>query len=138
MGALVTNMVNFQRIANSCCHCSMSTPQCHTASSSPWHCHCRQSLSSPPSLCNCSIAVNVTMPRCLEFAMALPLQAVSLEFAITLPLQYRHQCHTATLPHCHAGIPSENRTDQHIHHIVRLPTHLSDNPSEDTEPIADQ
>jgi hypothetical protein len=82
--------------------------------------------------------VNATMPCCLEFAMASPLQAVSLKFAIKTPLQYCDQCHTATLPHRHAGISSENPTDQRIHHIVRLPTLLSDNPSKDTEPIADQ
>ncbi len=57
---------------------------------------------SLPSRCPCSILVNATPPGHLQFAIALPLQAVTLsiveEFAVTSLTQYRPQCHTATLP----------------------------------------
>jgi hypothetical protein len=125
-------------------HCSMSMPQ--RSPGTTWYIrsifnasqtHVAVSLKSTITS-QLQYPRQVTMTCCLKFAMASPLQAVSLKFAITPPLQYHHQCHTATLPHRHAGISSENPTDQRIHHIVRSAMHLSDNPSKDTEPIADQ
>jgi hypothetical protein len=57
---------------------------------------------SLPSPHPCSIVINATPPRRLQFALALPSQAVTLsiieEFAFTLLMQYRCQCHTATSP----------------------------------------
>ncbi len=57
---------------------------------------------SLPSHCPCSIVINATPPRRLQFAIALPLQAVTLsivkELAITSLMQYCCRCHAATPP----------------------------------------
>jgi hypothetical protein len=67
---------------------------------------------SLPSHHPCSIVVNTTPPHRLQFAIALPLQAITLsivkEFTVTLLMRYRRQRHTATLrPNSHSiGIAS--------------------------------